>query len=154
MVTYEQDEAARRHFDSGAAFMSGLLVGAIFLFFAKANPWSSFGLPTHMMGRPLFSGESPMAYVLTGAIQMVVSLVYAFIISGVVFRLRTIPAILTGGGIGLVLALLNYLVFRFLLTNAPAASESAVLLTHVAFGLIVAGVYKGFAIPVPETKQV
>jgi hypothetical protein len=150
MISYEQDERARHHFDLKAALYAGLAVGCIFLFVAKGNPWSSPGIPTHAMGRRLFSVESSSNYFFIGVIQMVLSLCYAFIVSAIVYRMRAMTAIWSGAGIGLALYGLNYLVFRFLITNAPPASEVTVALTHVAFCMITAGAFKGLSVPKPR----
>src|SRR5687767_5895176 len=133
MIDYEQDERARHHLNSKAVIYVGLAVGLIFLFVAKGSPWSSPGVPTHAMGRRLFGVESSFNYVLIGILQMVLAMCYAFIVSAVVYRMRALPGIWMGGLVGLVLYGCNYLVFRFLLTDAPPVSEVSVALTHVAF---------------------
>jgi hypothetical protein len=147
MQHYEQDDRARLRFNSKAALFAALAVGALFLFVARGNPWNSLGLPSHVMGRVLFSGDSSGSYFFSGVVHMVLALVYTFIVAGAVFRLRAAPAIFAGAVIGGVLYGLNYLLFRFVLTNTPASTESAVAFTHVAFCLIAAAAYKGFAVP-------
>jgi hypothetical protein len=147
MIEYEQDVRARQHFHSKAAIYTGLLLGAVFLLIARGIPWASLGMPTHVMGRPLFSDPGATQYLVTGIVQMIVAICYAFIISGIIFGLRTMQAILLGGVVGLGLYGLNYLVFNFLLTNAPPSSEGNALISHVAFGFIAAGAYKGFSVP-------
>ena len=47
---------------------------------------------------------------------------------------------------GAVLFLLNWAVFEFLVTDGTTR-ESLVLFTHIAFGLITAGAYKGLSKP-------
>jgi hypothetical protein len=147
MVTDEQDEKARHHLNAKAVWFAGLIIGAVFLFVPRGTVWSSLGLPTHVMGRAIFPDASAATYLMVGFLQMIVALCYAFIVSAMVYRMRTIPAIFTGGVIGLGLYGLNYLVFNFLLRNVPASTELAVAITHVAFCMIVAGAYKGFAVP-------
>jgi len=151
MIDYEQDERSRHHFSGKSVFYAGLAVGLIFLFVAKGNPWSSLGVPTHAMGRRLFI-DSGANHLLTGIIQMVLSLCYAFIVSAIVYRLKTPMAIVGGGVVGLILYAMNYLVFHFMLTDTPPVSEVTVALVHVAFCMIVAGAYKGLAIPKPREE--
>ena len=153
LMDYEQDERARRHFDFKAALYAGLSVGVIFLFVAKGNPWTSLGLPTHLMGRPLFNEQNEGTYVLTGILQMVVSLCYAFIVSALCYRLKTPHAIWAGGAIGLILYGMNYLIFHSTLRNVPVTSEWIPAVVHIAFCMIVAGAYKGFAIPLPRESS-
>jgi hypothetical protein len=152
LVNFEQDERARHFFDSKSALVAGLSVGVLFLVFAKANPWGSLGVPTHVMGRQIFPNNTPVDFIWTGIIQLVVSVVYGFVISGIVYRMKTVPAFFAGAGTGLVLAGLNYLLFRFLFTGVPGTSETVVAFTHMAFGMITAGAYKGFSIPQPRPE--
>ena len=154
MMEYEQDIRAKHHFDFKAAFYAGLVVGIIFLFVPRGIPWTSWGLPTEAMGRPLFAEDTTTAMFITGVVRIVMALAYTFIIAAVIYRLRMLKAVLIGGLIGLGLYGINYLIFRFLVPNAPTRSEFAVLITHLAFCVVTAGAYKGLSIPKPTEQEV
>jgi len=124
-----------------------LIAGAFFLLVARGIPWASSGLvsPT-LMGREIKPPESVDWLLSFGVslIHMVVALLYGFIIGPIVHWLRGVPAIFIGGLIGLLLYLLNYAFFNFAFT-LPDQRELPALVTHLAFGMIMAGGYKGVA---------
>lgn len=150
----EQDRRARNRFKPKAALYAGLALGLIFLLVPRGIPWNSTGMPTHLMGRTLFTEPGAGTYTIVALLQMVVAVCYAFIIGGIAYRLRTMHAILAGGAVGLGLYALNYVIFNFLLPDMPRSSEGNVAIAHLAFGLIAAGAYKGLAIPrVPRAAE-
>src|SRR5204862_5719292 len=120
------------------ALLSGLAVGVIFFFVSRGIPWFSAEIPDAAMGRAVVSGTPGQgAFVEALALHFLLALIYAFLITALVYRLDSLPATLTGGLIGLALYALNYLVFH-LAFGLPASNESAVAITHGAFGLAVA----------------
>lgn len=148
-----QDERARQAFDFKAAVYASLAAGAVFLLFARGHPWASLGLPTHLMGRPLFVDASAGSFLITAVLHLAVSLVYGLAVAWSVFRLRTFSAIFAAAGVALFLYGLNYLAFHIVFTGVPPATESTVLVTHVAFCMIAAGAYKGFSVPRPTAEM-
>lgn len=100
------------------------------------------------MGRDLKPpGEvNATASLMTVLAQALVSICYGLAISPAVCKLRGMFAIMAGGLIGLVLYGLNLLVFHFALgVDWSARVEAPVIVTHVVFSMLVAGLYKGLA---------
>jgi len=130
------------HIQWPAAFGAGLIAGAILLIVPRGSPWSSvtFFSPI-VMGRALRAGfEMPLVFV--WLVHLAVSVVYGLIISRIIAVLTKSRAILTGGLIGLVLYLLNLLVVS-LVWPQLRGNELSVLFTHIVFGLVAAGAYRG-----------
>jgi hypothetical protein len=100
-----------------------------------------------LMGRDLKPSGTADSYaaLVTIVAQLLVSLLYACIIAPLVTRFRGMWAIGLGGLIGLGLYGLTFLVFHFLQGLDWSGSELPVLVTHLVFGLVVAGLYKGLA---------
>ena len=134
--------------DWGAAVLAGLIAGAIAWLLSHGIPWFTSGLvsPT-LMGRDLKSPGlvDPYASVMTVLAQLVVAIGYAMIVAPLVTRLRGLWAMALGGVIGLGLYALNFCVFHFFLGVAWSGGELPVIVTHVVFGMIAAGTYKGLA---------
>jgi hypothetical protein len=125
-----------------AALGAGLIAGLILLVVPRGSPWSSltFFSPV-IMGRTLPSNlELPLLAV--WSIHLLVSLLYGFIISTAVAGLRFERAVVTGGLLGLVLYVLN-LGLVSLALPVLRANEVSVAFTHVVFGLLAAGAYRG-----------
>lgn len=138
----------RRRLKWGVAFYAGLLAGVVFLLFTGGTPWS-FEPQMTVMGRVI---ESPAnAGGITGpALHMGLSIVYALIIAAIIYRMQTTPAVLVGGLCGAGLYLLNYLVASYVIPDVPGQRESTTLITHIVFGMLAAGAYKGLARPRAE----
>ena len=99
------------------------------------------------MGRPV-SSDPDVTLLSASAIpahtaHLAVSVVYALAILAVVYRLRTWRAILGGIVTSLVLYGINFAVFRAFAPEFTGAYEFNVVLAHVLFGGIVAGVIRG-----------
>jgi len=130
------------HVQWPAAFGAGLIAGAILLIVPRGSPWSSvtFFSPI-IMGRALRGGlEMPLVFV--WLVHLAVSVAYGIIISRIISVLTKSRAILTGGLIGLVLYLLNLLVVS-LVWPQLRGNELSVIFTHIVFGLVTAGAYRG-----------
>jgi predicted histidine transporter YuiF (NhaC family) len=138
-------EEHRRAVDFMAAMGAGLLIGLLLALFPRGSPWSgmTFFSPT-VMGRMVTEPGGSFLYSL-GA-HMALSVGYAIIIGLVVDKLRRVKAVVAGGIVGAALFLVNWAVFRFLVTDGTGR-ESVVLFAHIAFGLITAGAYKGLSKP-------
>ena len=124
----------------GPAIGAGVLTGVILLIVPRGSPWSSmtFFSPA-ILGRNVSAIMQPAA---AWAIHLAVSLLYGLLISRIVASLRIERAILTGGLTGLVLYVIN---FGVISTWWPdlRGNEWPVVFTHIVFGLIAAGAYRG-----------
>lgn len=141
----EEDRTERRRIDFKAALGAGLVVGLLIALFPRGSPWAglTFFSPTVMgraMGEP---GGSFMAALLP---HLALAIGYAIIIGLVIERLRRVKAVIAGAIVGCVLFLINWAVFNFLVQDG-VGRESVVFFTHLAFGLICAGAYKGLSKP-------
>ena len=141
--SYEEEH--RRALDFNAALSAGLVIGLLIVLFPRGSPWSgmTFFSPT-VMGRTL--PELGGSFLLSLGAQLALAIGYAIIIGLIVDKIRRVKAVIAGGVIGAVLFLLNWAVFKFLVTDGTTR-ESLVLFTHVAFGLMTAGAYKGLSKP-------
>jgi hypothetical protein len=92
------------------------------------------------MGRTLTAGTAPLALVWLA--HLLLSVVYGVIISGVVARMTYSRAFIAGAVMGLVLYGVN-LATVSMLWPEMRGGELTVVFTHIAFGLISAGAYRG-----------
>jgi hypothetical protein len=146
METYSEEvRTDHRRIDFKAALGAGLGVGLLFAVFPRGSPWAgvTFFSPT-VMGRSM--GEPGNSFLAALLPHLALALGYAIIIGLAVHRLRRVKAVVAGGVVGVVLFLVNWLVFNFLVPD-DTGRESVVFLTHLAFGLITAGAYKGLSKP-------
>jgi hypothetical protein len=93
------------------------------------------------MGRTI-PGTIEVPLILVWAVHLAVSLVYGLIISRMVATLRHRRAFVTGALGGLVLYAVNLGVVSSL-WPALRGAEFSVVVTHLVFGLITAGAYRG-----------
>ena len=145
---YREDVYSEEHppaVDLKAALGAGLLIGLLVALFPRGSPWSgtTFFSPT-VMGRTVT--EPGGSFLLSLGAHLALSIGYAIIIGLVVDKLHRVKAVIAGGIVGAVLFLINWAVFKFLVTDG-AGRETIVLFTHIAFGLLTAGAYKGFSKP-------
>ncbi len=130
------------HLQAIPAVAAGLIAGVILLIVPHASPWE--GLTAFMpaiLGRivPATSGVSQLGAI---ALHLTLSLIYGFIISLTVVNIRELRAVALGGIVGLALYVANYGVVAMWMPSMKG-NEISVLVTHVVFGLIAAGVYRG-----------
>jgi hypothetical protein len=117
----------------------------------RGSPWASLTFLTPaVMGRSVPPGMM-LALPALWAIHLVVSVAYGLLISVLVSKLRAYKAILTGGLIGLVLYMLNWCVVRAV-WPAWKVDEIPVVFTHIVFGLVAAGAYRGLLRRRPATE--
>lgn len=146
METYsEEARVERRCLDFKAALGAGLGVGLLIALFPNGSPWAglTFFSPT-VMGRTV--GEPGGSFLGALLPHLGLSVGYTTLIGLVVEHLRRVKAVLAGAAIGAALFLLNWLVFHYLVRDG-VGRESAVLFTHIAFGMMTAGAYKGLSKP-------
>src|SRR5690349_16907147 len=136
----EPEEPKRFH--PGPALAAGFLGGVILLIVPRGSPWSSstFFTPA-IMGRTI-PGPIEIPLLLVWTLHLVVSLVYGLLISRMVATLRRRRAFVTGALAGLILYAINFGVVSAFWPSLRGA-EFAVVVTHIVFGLITAGAYRG-----------
>lgn len=130
------------HFQWGAALGAGLIPGVLLLLVPRGSPWAGISFfSSVIMGRPLPAGILIPLPVLC-LLHLLLSEIYGLIISFFVSHLTQGKAFLTGGIVGIGLYLVNLAVVSW---EFPAwrTNEVAVLFTHVVFGLISGGAYRG-----------
>lgn len=157
----EEQEQYRRSHRWGAAVKAGLIGGAVVWLWPGGNPWTAFMLPSgaNIMGRPVMAEQSITMFSVQAIpahiAHFVVSILFAFILLAVVYRLRAGKAILAGILAGLVLYAINYAVFRAVAPQFTGSYEVNVFLAHILFAGITTGVIRGFLRPpqrLDETK--
>ena len=135
------DPAAPERMQWGPAVGAGVITGFVLLLVPRGSPWASltFFSPVVVGRETSLLGLAPEGAWL---LHLLVSLVYGLIISLAVARLRKQRAIFTGGLLGLALYLIN---FGVVSTFWPAirGNEFSVIFTHLVFGLVAAGAYRG-----------
>lgn len=143
-----QEISAQHHVRWSKAFLTGLIIGGIFLMLPRAVPWFSSGMPETAMGRVMGSTTSFQLapFAMTAGLHLTLAIIYGFILAVAIFRFQIRPALLIGAISGLVLYGLNFLLFRIIL-GTPVVNEAPVIFTHLFFSLIFSGAYKGVSVP-------
>lgn len=127
-------------------FQVALAIAAIFLLVSRGIPWASSGLVSQtVMGREIKDPGAIQTDITFLAIilHFVASLLYASIMLPLIHRFQYSSAALVGAGMGVILYLLNLALFTIVGGGAPYSRETAVFITHLAFGLVFTGAYKG-----------
>jgi len=135
----EPEEPTRFHI--GPALRAGFIAGVVLLIVPHGSPWESltFFSPV-IMGRTI--PEPGMPLLLVWILHLAISLLYGLLISRMVATLRWRRAFFTGALAGLVLYAVNFGVVSALSPWLRGA-EFSVVVTHIVFGLITAGAYRG-----------
>jgi hypothetical protein len=130
------------HLQWPAALEAGIIAGAVLLIVPRGSPWSAltFFSPV-IMGRAL-RNVAAMPLVMVWVIHLIISIIYGLIISRIASRLLRSRAVLMGGITGVGLYLLNLLIVSFACPHLRG-NELSVLFTHIVFGLLAAGIYRG-----------
>jgi hypothetical protein len=131
-----------------SALLAGLGAGVVVGLLSHGIPWFTSGaIAPAVMGRYLAPPETvnPVWNVITLFSHGVVSLVYGILIAFAASKLKGLLALAAGGLAAMLLYLVNFLAFTYLVQVPWTASESAVLLTHIVFGFLSAGLYKGLS---------
>ena len=130
------------HYQWRSALGAGLIAGLILLVIPRGSPWAGVTFfSAVIMGRAVPPGVV-LSLPLVWLIHLVLAEVYGLIISRFLTSVTQGRAILTGAVIGLVLYLVNWGVVTWFVP-AWRGNEAAVLITHLVFGLIVGGAYRG-----------
>jgi hypothetical protein len=130
------------HWQAVAAIASGMIAGAVLFVVPHGSPWGKLTVftPT-ILGRVVPATWHVSAFSAIG-LHLLLSVVYGFVISLSVVRLREMRAVLVGGLVGLVLYALNLGIVTMWLPGMRG-NEVSVVITHAVFGLIAAGAYRG-----------
>jgi hypothetical protein len=132
----------KNHLQWLPAVNAGLIAGGILLVVPRGNPWSAldFFAPV-VMGR-IFPESWSVPLIACFVMHLGLSVLYSLIISRVVVGVTQLRAVITGGIVGLFLYLLNLGAVTF---AAPGlrGNEVSVAFTHLVFGLIAGGAYRG-----------
>lgn len=124
------------------AISAGLIAGIVLLVAPHASPWEGLtSFTPAILGRVL-PGAWNIPVLGVVVLHLVLSLIYGFIISIAVINIRELRAVFIGGLVGLALYFVNLGIVS-LAIPALRGNEVSVAVTHVVFGLIVAGVYRG-----------
>jgi len=128
-------------FQWGAAIGAGLIAGVILLIVPHGDPWAgiTFFAPV-IMGRDLM-GQAASLWATT-LMHIGLAVVYGLIISVAVRRTTQLWALIIGALIGLVLYGINFGVVSVWFSNARG-NELSVAFTHLVFGAIAGGTYRG-----------
>jgi hypothetical protein len=131
-----------RQFHLRPALEAGFIAGVILLFVPHGSPWSSLTFFSPVIVGRTVPGTIQMPLLLVWLLHLAVSLLYGLIISRMVATLRRRRAFVTGALAGLLLYAVNFgLVTAF--WPWLRGAEFSVVVTHVVFGLITAGAYRG-----------
>jgi hypothetical protein len=150
MEAMESTEATTRPAERPVQWWTGikaaLALAVLFWLVSRGIPWASSGAvsPT-VLGREIkYPGSLDSNLSMTAILLHFVScVVYASVMMPLIHRFRYGSAALIGAGMGILLYLLNLAIFTIIGGGAPYSREFPVLVTHLAFGLIFTGVYKG-----------
>jgi hypothetical protein len=136
---------AERPVQWATGIKAALAVAAILWLVTRGIPWAPSGLvsPT-VMGREIKDpGEiNTNLSVIASVLHFVLAMVYASIMMPLIHRFTYNNAWLIGAALGLVLYVLN-LAVSAMFGGTPYARELPVFITHLAFGIIFTGAYKG-----------
>jgi hypothetical protein len=127
-------------------FKAALGIAAIFWLVTRGIPWAPSGLvsPT-VMGREI---KHPGALdfnmaILAIGMHFFACMIYAAIMMPLIHRFCYSSAWIIGAGLGVILYLCNLAAFSMVGDGAPYSREFPVLVTHLAFGIVFTGAYKG-----------
>jgi hypothetical protein len=140
---YEQEHVPQievpRDFQWSRAVLASLIVGAVLIIVPRGSPWEglAFSEPV-IMGR-YFPG---MPVGVVWLIHLALSVVYGVVVCRFVASYRIRRALVTAALAGLALYVLNVAVVTAVWHTA-STHELPVIFTHIVFGLLTAGAYRG-----------
>lgn len=130
------------HWQGMPAVWAGLIAGVVLLIVPHASPWEGLtSFTPALMGRvvPQMWG---LGIFMTVILHLALAIIYGVLISFVVSHIRQMAAVITGGVAGLALYFINLGVVTSCFP-AMRGNEVSVFVTHLVFGLIAAGAYRG-----------
>jgi hypothetical protein len=138
--------AAERPVQWITGLKAAVAIGLIFWLVTRGIPWAPSGLvsPT-VMGREI---KPPGTIDLGGAglataLHLLCAVVYGLIMMPLIHRFRYSNAWLVGAAMGVLLYVINLAAFALVAGGAPYSRELPVFITHLAFGIVFTGAYKG-----------
>jgi hypothetical protein len=124
------------------AVAAGLIAGVVLLIVPHASPWEGLtSFTPALMGR-VVPHTWDLGLFMTVVLHLVLGIIYSVLISFAVMHIRQLAAVLAGGVVGVVLYFLNFGAVS-LWFPALRGNEVSVFVTHLVFGLIAAGAYRG-----------
>lgn len=131
-----------RYFQWLPALEAGFIAGLVLMIVPRGSPWSAltFFAPV-VMGR-VVPETAGLPLIITKALHLILSIGYGFIISLIVMRITQMRAIIVGAIVGLALYFANLAVFSAAFPEMKG-DELTVAFTHIVFGAIAAGAYRG-----------
>jgi len=151
MIAKSQSRTHCFHYEKGAvdwkgAGKIGFFVGCIFLLATAGNPWgfSALIVPT-VMGREIY--PSATHHFSFGSIMAHLGLatLFGLAMAPALQRVRIFAAIAVSIPFGLLFYAVNYFLFHFLFPVQGNSGELGVIVTNVAFAILVAAAYRGLA---------
>ena len=138
----QEEVPAEIGFQPVPALEAGLIAGVVLLLVPHGSPWSSltFFSPV-VMGR-VIPPSSAIPLPVAWAIHLGISLLFGVFVASTVVRFQRYKAVLIGGLAGAVLFVAGFGVVSVLFPELRGG-EFSVFFTHVVFGLIAAGAYRG-----------
>jgi hypothetical protein len=125
---------------------AAVAIGLIFWLVARGIPWAPSGLvsPT-VMGREIkYPGDLNFsAALLASVLHLLCAVIYGIIMMPLIHWFRYGNAWLVGAAMGSILYVVNLATFAIFGGGAPYSRELPVFITHLAFGIIFTGAYKG-----------
>ena len=130
----------------GTGIKAALAIGAIFWLVSRGIPWASSGLvsPT-VMGREI-KHPGDLNFGLAGlaiTLHLLCAMIYGAVMMPLIHRFAYSNAWLLGAALGVVMYFVNMAAFAAFGNFAPYSRETPVFLTHLAFGIVFTGAYKG-----------
>lgn len=143
-----------RRIDWQSAVWAGVIAGAVFMMMEMVLVWMVMGMspwaPPRMMaamvlGKQVLPPPADFSFVVMTVAMMIhipLSIVYGLILASAVHRLQMGAAVLAGMVFGVMLYLVNfYLVATLLFPWFTEARNWISVVSHVVFGVVLAGVY-------------
>jgi hypothetical protein len=136
-----QEWRSRQRVNWRAVSTTALFVGGLTFVMSGGSPWSTAGTMNAIVGR-----DYPWNFVVLILGHFMSSYLYAAIIALAIYRFRIIAAMMLSLGVSLALCWVTGAIYESFgwVMQSPATRA---LLTHMAFGLYAAAVYKGACVP-------
>src|SRR5215831_5051984 len=145
------DPEDKDHLQWRAAVSAGLIPGLILLVVPGGSPWSSVTLFSRVIMGRIVPDVFQLSLGTSIIEHLILSIIYGLIVSIVVRRATQWRAIMGGALCGIVLYVINLLVVSLWIPRL-LGNEGLVLYTHIFFGALAAGAYRGLLrrTPVPS----